>query len=133
MAQNTSHEPRNSVCKVLSQDPSECVAVCRTLPLCAFGSRLVVKVICKENKEQKGKRKYHAGGFPQWFGSCSLMSTLYVWFPACWAPMVAERLFSWSPPVWEFSYTQEGRPVSGPSHTAPQASSQGAILAPVSQ
>ena len=23
MAQNTSHEPRNSVCKVLSQDPSE--------------------------------------------------------------------------------------------------------------
>ena len=60
----------------------------------------LVKVICKENKKQKGKRKYHAGtshpndrgGFTQWFGSCSLISTLYVWFPACWAPMVAERL-----------------------------------------
>ena len=62
----------------------------------------LVLVICKENKEQKGKRKYHAGtphpndrgGFTQYFGSCSLMSTLYVWFPASWAPMVAERLFS---------------------------------------
>ena len=96
----------------------------------ARGCTGLVKVICKENKEQKGKRKYHAGtphpndrgGFPQWFGSCSLMSTLYVWFPACWAPMVAERLFSWSPPAWESTYTQEGRPVSGPPHTAPQAS-----------
>jgi len=72
----------------------------------ARGCTGLVKVICKENKEQKGKRKYHAGtphpndrgGFTQWFGSCSLMSTLYVWFPASWAPMVAERLFSWSPP-----------------------------------
>ena len=65
----------------------------------ARGCTGLVKVICKENKEQKGKRKYHAGTpqFPQWFGSCSLMSTLYVWFPACSAPMVAERLFSWSP------------------------------------
>ena len=58
----------------------------------ARGCTGLVKVICKENKEQKGKRKYHAGtphpndrgGFPQWFGSCSLMTTLYVWFPACW-------------------------------------------------
>ena len=50
------------------------------------------------------------------------MTTLYVWFPACWAPIVAERLFSWSPPAWESTYTQEGRPVSGPPHTAPQAS-----------
>ena len=48
----------------------------------ARGCTGLVKVICKENKEQKGKRKYHAGtphpndrgGFPQWFGSCSLMS-----------------------------------------------------------
>ena len=96
----------------------------------ARGCTGLVKVICKENKEEKGKRKYHAGtphpndrgGFPQWLGSCSLMSTLYVWFPACWAPMVAERLFSWSPPAWESTYTQEGRPVSGPPHTAPQAS-----------
>ena len=95
----------------------------------ARGCTGLVKVICKENKEQKGKRKYHAGtphpndrgGFPQWFGSCSLMSTLYVWFPACWAPMVAERLFSWSPPAWESTYTQEGRPASGPPHTSPGA------------
>ena len=56
----------------------------------ARGCTGLVKVICKENKEQKGKRKYHAGtphpndrgGFPQWFGSCSLMTTLHVWFPA---------------------------------------------------
>ena len=75
----------------------------------ARGCTGLVKVICKENKEQKGKRKYHAGtphpndrgGFPQWFGSCSLMTTLHVWFPACWAPMVAERLFPLSPPEWE--------------------------------
>ena len=65
----------------------------------ARGCTGLVKVICKENKEQKGKRKYHAGtphpndrgGFTQWFGSCSLMSTLCVWFPACWAPMVAAK------------------------------------------
>ena len=82
----------------------------------------LVKVICKENKEQKGKRKYHAGtphpndrgGFPQWFGSCSLMSTLYVWFPACWAPMLAA-------PAWQSTYTQEGRPASGPPQTCPGA------------
>ena len=72
----------------------------------ARGCTGLVKVICKENKEQKGKRKYHAGtphpndrgGFTQWFGSCSLMSMLYVWFPASWTPMVAERLFGWSSP-----------------------------------
>ena len=57
------------------------------------------------------------GRFTQWFGSCSLMSTLYVWFPASWAPMVAERLFSWSPPSREFAYPQHGRPVSGPPQT----------------
>ena len=59
-------------------------------------------VICKENKEQKGKRKYHAGtphpndrgGFTQWFGSCSLMSTLYVWFPASWAMLKSFLLWS---------------------------------------
>ena len=97
----------------------------------ARGCTGLVKVICKENKEQKGKRKYHAGtphpndrgGFPQWFGSCSLMTTLHVWFPACWAPMVAERLFPWSPPEWESTYAHEGRPDSGPPHTTPQASS----------
>ena len=91
----------------------------------ARGCTGLVKVICKENKEQKGKRKYHAGtphpndrgGFTQWFGSYSLMSTLYVWFPASWAPMVAERLFSWSPPSRGFAYPQHGRPASGPAQT----------------
>ena len=33
------------------------------------------------------------GGFTQWFGSCSLINTLYVWFAGSWAPMVAEQLF----------------------------------------
>eukprot|EP00434_Breviolum_minutum_P037229 symbB.v1.2.033004.t1/scaffold4040.1/size45707/1 len=91
----------------------------------ARGCAGLVKVICKENKEQKGKRKYHAGtphpndrgGFTQWFGSCSLMSTLYVWFPASWAPTVAERLFSWSPPPRGSAYPQHGRPASGPPQT----------------
>ena len=91
----------------------------------ARGCTGLVKVICKENKEQKGKRKYHAGtphpndrgGFTQWFGSCSLMSTLYVWFPASWAPMVAERLFSWSSPPRGSSYSQHGLPASGPPQT----------------
>ena len=91
----------------------------------ARGCTGLVKVICKENKEQKGKRKYHAGtphpndrgGFTQWFGSCSLMSTLYVWFPASWAPIVAERLFSWSPPPRGSAYPQHGRPASGPPQT----------------
>ena len=51
------------------------------------------------------------------------MTTLHVWFPACWAPMVAERLFPWSPPEWESTYAHEGRPDSGPPHTTPQTSS----------
>ena len=59
----------------------------------------------------------------QWFGSCSLMTTLHVWFPACWAPRVADKLFPWSPPEWESTYAHEGRPDSGPPHTTPQASS----------
>ena len=45
------------------------------------------------------------------------MSTLYVWFPASWAPMVAERLFSWSPPSRGSAYPQHGRPASGPLQT----------------
>ena len=76
----------------------------------ARGCTGLVKVICKENKEQKGK-----------FGSCSLMSTLYVWFPACWAPMVTERLFSWSPPPRGSIYPQQGRSASGPPQTYPGA------------
>ena len=87
----------------------------------ARGCTGLVKVICKENKEQKGKRKYHAGtphqndrgGFAQWFGGCSLITTLYVWFPACWAPMVADRLFSWMPLPNDTAHTK-GRPASGP-------------------
>ena len=51
------------------------------------------------------------------------MTTLHVWFPACWAPMVAERLFPWSSPDSESTYAHEGRPVSGPPHTTPPASS----------
>ena len=68
----------------------------------ARGSTGLVKIICKENKAQRTKRKYHdgtphpkdMGGFAQWFGSCSLINTLYVWFPASWAPMVAATLFA---------------------------------------
>ena len=90
----------------------------------ARGCTGLVKIICKENKEQRGKRKYHAGtphpndrkGFTQWFGSCSL-STLYIWFPASWAPMVAERLFSWSSHPRFSPYSQLGQPASGPPQT----------------
>ena len=79
----------------------------------------LVKVICKEHKEQKGMWKYHAGTphpndrgeFTQWFGSCSLMSTLYVWFPASWAPMVAKEV-SWSSPPRGSAYPQHGLPAS---------------------
>ena len=91
----------------------------------ARGCTGLVKIICKENKEQRGKRKYHAGtphpndrgGFTQWFGSCSLMSTLYIWFPASWAPMVAERLFGWSSHPRVSPYSQCGQPASGPPQT----------------
>ena len=85
----------------------------------ARGCTGLVKLICKENKEQRGKRKFHEGephpndrgGFTQWFGSCSLINTLYVWFPASWAPMVAERLFGWS--SIETTYSRHGQPASG--------------------
>ena len=49
----------------------------------------------------------------QWFGSCSLINTLYVWFPASWAPMVAERLFGLSSNPGASSYPQHGQPASG--------------------
>ena len=95
----------------------------------ARGCTGLVKLICKENKEQRGKRKFHAGtphpndrgGFTQWFGSCSLISTLYVWFPASWAPMVAERLFGWSSHPRGSSYPQSGQPASGPPATYSEA------------
>ena len=87
----------------------------------ARGCTGLVKLICKENKEQRGKRKFHEGephpndrgGFTQWFGSCSLINTLYVWFPASWAPMVAERLFGLSSNPGTSSYPQHGQPASG--------------------
>ena len=88
----------------------------------ARGSTGLVKSICKENKEQRGKRKYHdgtphpkdRGGFTQWFGSCSLINTLYVWFPASWAPMVAEQLFERSSKSDDLSNNiQHGQPARG--------------------
>ena len=90
----------------------------------ARGSTGLVKIICRENKEQKGKRKYHdgtphpkdRGGFAQWFGSCSLINTLYVWFPASWAPIVAEQLFEKSSKSEDLgSNIQHGQPARGPS------------------
>ena len=93
----------------------------------ARGCTGLVKLICKENKEQRGKRKFHEGdphpngrgGFTQWFGSCSLINTLYVWFPASWAPMVAERLFGLSSNPGESSYPQHGQPASGSPRNSP--------------
>jgi len=83
-----------------------------------------VKIICRETKEQRGKRKFHdgtphpkdRGGFAQWFGSCSLINTLYVWFPASWAPIVAEQLFEKSSksedPCGSIQHGQFGRGLS---------------------
>ena len=88
----------------------------------ARGSTGLVKIICRENKEQRGKRKYHngtphpkdRGGFAQWFGSCSLINTLYVWFPASWAPIVAEQLFEKSSKSEDLcSNIQHGQPARG--------------------
>ena len=101
----------------------------------ARGCTGLVKLICKENKEQRGKRKFHEGaphpndrgGFTQWFGSCSLINTLYVWFPASWAPMVAERLFGISSNPGEPSYNpQHGQPASGLSQNPSRGWPRGA-------
>ena len=95
----------------------------------ARGSTGLVKIICKENKEQRGKRKYHdgtphpkdRGGFAQWFGSCSLINTLYVWFPASWAPIVAEQLFEKpSNSGTHNSNIQHGQPARGLSQNPPR-------------
>ena len=40
-----------------------------------------------------------------------------MWFPASWAPMVAERLFGWSSHPRGSSYPQRGQPASGPPQT----------------
>ena len=95
----------------------------------ARGCTGLVKVICKENKEQKGKRKYHAGtphpndrgGFPQWFGSCSLMTTLHVWFPASWRRWLLRGFFlglplSGSPPTHMRVGLTQGLPIQLPKH-----------------
>ena len=54
------------------------------------------------------------GGFTQWFGSCSLINTLYVWFPASWAPIVAGQLFERSSKSDDlYSNIQHGQPARG--------------------
>ena len=92
----------------------------------ARGCTGLVKLICKENKEQRGKRKFHEGvphpndrgGFTQWFGSCSLINTLYVWFPASWAPMVAERgrPIQWSLLIPSMGSLLQGLPRNSPEY-----------------
>ena len=85
-------------------------------------------VLVKEHLSGVTQRKYHAGtphpndrrGFTQWFGSCSLMSTLYVWYPASWAPMVADRLFNWSPQQGSPTIHSMVGPASGPPQTTPR-------------
>ena len=62
----------------------------------------LVKVLCTVNDSTsggKGSRKgqpLKQGGalarFNEWFGSMSLMNTLYVWFPASWGPSVVEAI-----------------------------------------
>ena len=62
----------------------------------------LVKVLCKPSDSVaggKGKRKGQLlkqgsalAGFKGWFGSMSLMNTLYVWFPASWGPSVVEAI-----------------------------------------
>ena len=48
-------------------------------------------------------------------GQCSLINTLNVWFPASWAPMVAERCLA-GPPIQEsLPHSQHVQPASGPS------------------
>ena len=62
----------------------------------------LVKVLCLPNDSaaggkgtRKGKPLKQGGAlarFPEWFGSKSLMNTLYVWFPASWGPSVVEAI-----------------------------------------
>ena len=62
----------------------------------------LVKVLCKPNDStaggkgsQKGQPLKQGGAlakFNEWFGSMSLMNTLYVWFPASWGPSVVEAI-----------------------------------------
>ena len=44
---------------------------------------------------QKGKLLWQGSSlakFNEWFGSMSVMNTLYVWFPASWDPSVVEAI-----------------------------------------
>ena len=56
----------------------------------------LVKVLCTANDSSfggKGSRKGKPlARFNDWFGSMSLMNTLYVWFPASWGPSVVEAI-----------------------------------------
>ena len=62
----------------------------------------LVKVLCKVNDSaaggkgsQRGQPLKQGGAlarFNEWFGSMSLMNTLYVWFPASWGPSVVEAI-----------------------------------------
>ena len=62
----------------------------------------LVKVLCNVNDSmsggkgpKRGQPLKQGGGlakFNEWFGSMSLMNTLYVWFPASWGPSVVEAI-----------------------------------------
>ena len=62
----------------------------------------LVKVLCKPSDSAAGGKGSHKGKplkqggslakFKEWFGSRSLMNTLYVWFPASWGPSVVEAI-----------------------------------------
>ncbi len=66
----------------------------------------LVKALCKPSdrvipqqpggKGSKGSKNSQQGkslaGFKEWFGSMSWINTLYIWFPASWAPSVVEAI-----------------------------------------
>ena len=61
-----------------------------------------MKVLCKPSDSAAGSKGSQKGKllkqgsslarFKEWFGSVSLMNTLYVWFPASWSPSVVEAI-----------------------------------------
>ena len=75
---------------------------CMTQRLSEKGCSGLVKVLCTAqdcSAGKKGSRKgkpLKQGGalakFNDWFGSMSLMNTLYVWFSASWGPSVVEAI-----------------------------------------
>ena len=62
----------------------------------------LVKILCKPSDSAAGGKGSKKGKllkqgsslarFTEWFGSMSLMNTLYVWFPASWGPSVVEAI-----------------------------------------